>query len=120
MYGLPSDTDVSFIARQRLIQACFGQNDLILKFDENGYVSILVMSAIGCIPSTGVCRRVADFREAANFVLGLLGVLVSSVQVIAEGTLSITFESGERLEIYDDRRQFESYTIEHSGKTIVV
>lgn len=120
MYGLPLNTDVSFMVNQRLIQACFGQNDLILKFDGTEYVSILVTSAVGCISVDGACRKVNSSKEAASFVLGLLGMLIVAVQVLPEGTLSIGFETGEQIHLYDDSRQFESYTIEHAGKTIVV
>src|ERR1700683_2079291 len=120
MYGLPSNTNVSFIENQRLIQACFGQNDLILKFDGTEYVSILVTSAIGCISRDGACRKVSASKDAASFVLGLVGRLVISVQILPEGTLSITFETREQIRLYDDSQQFESYTIEHAGQTIVV
>lgn len=120
MYGLDADTNISFIANQRLIQVCFGQNDLILHLEESERVSILVTSSIGCTSSTGALHRCADFNEASGFVLSLLGMMTTSVQILSGGTLRLGFENGKHLEIYDDSSEFESYTIEHSGKVIVV
>jgi hypothetical protein len=120
MNGLPTTTDVSFFAGQRLIQGCFGQNDLILNFDETEHISIVVTSSIGCIDSGGVSRRVVDFKTEAPFLLDLLGIPVLSAEVRPAGTLRVYFEGGSQIEIYDDSDQFESYVISHSGERIVV
>jgi hypothetical protein len=119
MYGLSPETDVSFMVNQKLIQACFGQHDLILNFDNDG-VSVLVTSSIGCIPPNGACHHVTQFSEEAQFILKLLDVPVVTAEVMPGGTFCMSFEGGAQLQIYDDSDQFESYVIEHAGKIIIV
>jgi len=52
--------------------------------------------------------------------LDLLGVPVESARATAAETLSIGFENGQRIEIYDASDQYESFVIDHSGITIAV
>jgi hypothetical protein len=50
----------------------------------------------------------------------LLGASVSEVQGDAAGTLSLLFDNGQSLKVYDTTHQYESYSIAYGGKVIIV
>jgi hypothetical protein len=118
MYGLPSDPAIDVLKGQSLIQVCFGENDLFLNFSRN--VSFEVFSSIGLGVDPGAISRSTDFLEVSQELLRLLSVLVSDVSWANDGTISITFETGYVVELYDDSEQFESYTIKRPGGVVVV
>jgi len=53
-------------------------------------------------------------------MLALLGDSVQRVAGSTDGTLYLTWESGEVVEIVDTWKEFESYTIHKGDKIIVV
>jgi hypothetical protein len=118
MYGLPPDLDLNFLSGKSLLQICVGVHDLILNFDRS--VSITVTSSIGCAIAGGPHRKFEDFRQAAAVAVVLLYQTVTSAKGDADGTLSMEFHDGGHLDIYDDSKEYESYTIRHGEKLFVV
>jgi hypothetical protein len=118
MYGLPSGTDLNFLKGRTLSQACFGPFDLILNFDEN--VSISIWSALSLGQSEASPRRHSAFAEVSREVLGLLEKAVLEVGWTPSGTVSLTFEGDQYLELYDDNVGYESYSISGPAGLIVV
>jgi hypothetical protein len=118
MYGLPHDVDLGFFEGKVLLQACFGAHDLILNFD--GDVNITVTSSIGWASPDGSIQQYDDFRHSALQVLGLLNLPVTSATAVDAGTLSLQFPDGSRLYVYDDSKEYESYTIRNGDQMIVV
>jgi hypothetical protein len=118
MYGLPKGEDFAFFIGRTLLQACFGGHDLILNFDED--VRVTVTSSVGCLVSSASIRRFTDFRQAAPFVLALVNRTISAVETGENGTLTLKFDNGGSLELYDDSNDFESYSIKHGEHTIVI
>ena len=118
MYGLPHDIDLTFFRGKTLLQVCIGAHDLILNFD--GDVNVTVTSSIGCVDSSGITQNYSSFREAACAVANFL----NQTAVFAEGnklsTLILKFDGGGMLLIYDDSKDYESYTIKHERREIVV
>jgi hypothetical protein len=86
---------------------------------DNG-VSLTVMSSLAYMGSDGNIQQSENFREAAPAVLALLDRTVLSAEGTEAGTLTLHFDGGGMLIIYDDSEHYESYTIEHEGQTIVV
>ena len=118
MYGLKSGTDLNFLKGRTLIQACFGPHDLILNFDEN--VSISIWSALSLGQSRARPQRHSAFAEVSREVLGLLEKEVLEVGWTPGGTVSLTFEGHQHLELYDDNAGYESYAISGPAGLIVV
>ena len=118
MYGLPKDINLGFFSGKTLLQACFGFCDLILNFD--GAVSVTVTSSIGTVDSSGRVQQHDDFRQVAAAVLVLLNQSVLSAEGNEAGTLTLQFDGGGMLAIYDDSRYYESYTIRNGEQMIVV
>lgn len=118
MHGLPKEIDLNFLLSKTLVQACFGEQDLILNFCDG--ISITVMSCIGCADTSGEIQQHEDFRRAAPSIFALLSKSLVSWEANENGTLALGFEGGTALMIYDDSRQFESYVIKHGDRLIVV
>lgn len=118
MYGLPNDLNLAFFKGKLLLQACFGAHDLILNFD--GGVSITVTSSVGCVSSAGSIQHYDDFRQVAPLVLALLNQTILSAEGDQTGTLTLRFDGGGTLAIYDDSNEYESYTIKNGDLMIVV
>ena len=122
MYGLPSDTNLDFLKSTTLIQACFGPHDLILNFHKtvSQTVSISIYSSLAIGRAGTNLLRHTSFEEISHEVLSLLNKDVLNVGWTPDGTVSITFEGNDPLEIYDDSANYESYTISSPAGLIVV
>jgi len=118
MYGLPHDVDLGFFIGKELSSVHFARHSLILHFD--GDVSVTVTSSIGWASPDGAIQRHDDFRQVAPQVLGLLNQPVTSATAVDAGTLSLQFADGSRLYVYDDSKEYESYTIKNGDQMIVV
>ena len=118
MYGLPSNVNLDFFNDRILLQACFGAHDLILNLE--GDIRITVMSSLGCLGPGGEIHRYVDFQQAASAVLALLNHRVVSAQGDEAGTLTLRFDGGGVLVIYDDSKAYESYTIANGDQMIIV
>ena len=118
MYGLPQNTNLDFLKGETLIQACFGANDLILNF--SGNVSIAIFSSVGLGVDSENMKRHTVFEEAAGEILALLSKDVAAVSWTPNGTITLRFDNGNVIEIYDDSASFESYTVTSSRGLIVV
>lgn len=118
MFGLPSDIDLTFFQKQRLIQICFGANDLQLHFDEKASVSIT--SLIRFKSALGDYSETEDYRQLAGVLVTLLDQTVKSARGEKDGTLELVFESGVSLTVFDNTEHYESYMITHGDTQIVV
>jgi len=118
MYGLPADLDLGLFREKTLIQVCIGMHDLILNFD--GGVSVSIGSSIGLATTDGAYQKYKNLLESAVGVVALLGRTVMSSTADADGTLSLQFSGGARVDIYDDSKQHESYTIINGDRMFVI
>jgi len=118
VYGLPEGIDLTFFAHKMLIQVCIGAHDLILNFE--GGINISIASCIEMASPTVPSRRYEDFRQASSALVALITRSVASAAREDAGTLTLLFEGGERVSVFDDSTQYESYTIRHGEELIVV
>jgi hypothetical protein len=113
MYGLPKDFDGSFLVGRILEMVCFSQNQVYLHLE--GKVAITIESAISC----GDDQIVYVPVKRSN-LMEFLGASVSAVRGDDRGTLSLFFDNGQTLKIFDTTKQYESYTITHGDKNIII
>ena len=118
MNGLPSDINLDFFHGETLLQICVGANEIIWNF--TGYISITLMSEFACTRPGGARHGFDDFRRAVGDVAYLVHEAVKSAKGTPDGTLTLEFGDGSRLELYDDSKQFESYVISNGDEVIVV
>ncbi len=118
MYGLPQDTDLTFLKGKQLLQVCIGYNEVILHFDGN--VTITAQTEIGHNSGRELSAIYKTAIPAAPALVRFLHESVLNASVVSPGTLKLDFSNGEGLEIYDTSSQYESYQINYEGRTIVV
>ncbi len=117
MYKLASKIDLDIFKDKVLIQACFGENEIILSFDPN--LSVLLTSSISCISASGDVRRYKSLKESSTDLVKMLGFSTKYATGNEAGTLTVKFENEEAIEIYDDSDQFESFIIKNGAEVIV-
>ncbi len=90
MYGLPPNTQLDFLKEKTLLQACFG------------------------------AKRHSRFEEVSRELLRLLNRVVAEVHWTPEGSVTLIFDEGSAVHIYDDSTGYESYTIAGPSGLLVV
>lgn len=93
-------------------------HDLILNFDKN--VSVTVTSSVGCTSPKGTIVNYDDFRQAAPDLMAMINHTVISAEGYEGGKLCLVFDGDKKLVLYDDSKDYESYTIKHGNELIVV
>jgi hypothetical protein len=108
MYGLPKDTDLTFLVRTKLEHV-----------EVTEYQAQLHFTGDVCISIEGDClidNGPVDYETLRS----LVGKTVFGVTIQDEGRLNLIFHDGQRLSILDSNDQYESYQITAPGVTIVV
>ena len=118
MYGLPKEFDGKFLVGRTLEMVCFNQNQVYLHFDAK--VTITVESAFSHQGARGEAIRLIELPVEVSDLMVLLESSVSDVEGSKDGTLSLFFDNGHILRIYDDSPQYESYKIENGDAVIIV
>ena len=113
MYGLPAGENFAFLVGLALDQVCIGRHEMILNFEAD--TSINVEGNLGVESPEGRELVQDDLRQAVADVALLLAKRVTNVIPRPEGTLTLTFDSGSRLNIYDSSERYESYQIRHGS-----
>jgi hypothetical protein len=119
MYGLPEDLDLSFFVGTTLIQLGMGEHQIQFVLHPN--VRLSVESTMRLTSATGLNSRVEDgYREEAGVLLPLISHDVERASRTPSGALRLEWSNGAVLEVDDDSDQYESYTINHGERLIVV
>jgi hypothetical protein len=127
LYGIPAETDLSFLRDKTLTQVGFGPWDLQLHFHEE-ITHITVTSTIGYALADGAYAErsispqegVVPVHEDPCPLLRLLMKKVTDVSWTREGTLTLEFEGAARVQIYDNLGPYECYTITHNDDFFVM
>jgi hypothetical protein len=107
MKELPIERDLDFLVGSTLLQVCIGENELILRFDEE--ISITIESKFLVRDSNGLETAFDSSRSAAASLVKLLSDTVKNVLGQSDGTLRLWFTRGDILEIFDSSEGYESY-----------
>lgn len=113
MYGLPEDFDASFLVGLTLEMVCFAQYQVYLHFNEKAMITI--MGTFSYKTDSIISTPVLDSN-----LMELTGCAVLNANGTTDGTLSLLFDNGQTLRIYDANKQYESYTVAFRGKEIVI
>ena len=120
MYGRSGSLgtfDLSFFIGATLIQICLGAYDLGLNFD-GPPIRVMMQTDFGTKAPGEETRR--HDLTTGHLLRSFLNHDVSQALWGENGTLILTFDVGDQILIFDNSDEFESYTIHHAGKTIVV
>jgi hypothetical protein len=119
MYGLPEDLDLSFFAATSLIQLGMGEHQITFVLHPD--VRLSVGSRMRLANPEGETFVIDDdYRETAGVLLPLISHDVQRATRTPSGALRLEWSNGAALEVDDDSTQYESYTINHGDRLIVV
>jgi hypothetical protein len=117
VYGLPKQTALSFLIGKQVFHVCFGEYCTSIGFDTVG------ITFEGKYTHTITDGR-EDVQERGSYpnvdLIRLLGKTVVAATVIEDGTVEVSFSHGDRLRLFDDSPQYESYKISNGDQLIVV
>jgi Family of unknown function (DUF6188) len=120
MYGLRGDVDLSFLTGREVIQICVGVYQVQFGFDEDVRISVQGQFNYFDGDADWIWRPEPGASEVAARTVTLLGSTIESFHGHEDGTLKLTFSTGQRLTILDNSKEYESYDITRPGHTIVV
>ena len=112
MYAVPTDLDISRFTNSVLIQLCLGQHEVQFHFHPFGSISVEAKWELRDASGTVVDRMDREGRSNAIQAHRLLGKHVSGATLDAPRSFSLAFEGGDVLTIYDDSREYESFSIQ--------
>jgi hypothetical protein len=119
VYGIPKNTDLSFLKGREVQQVCIGVFQVQFRLDQN--VSIFVTGCFRYIDESGSAYEwLPKNHNLAARTANLLGLVITDLTAEPSGTLTLVFSNAAKLIIFDDSKQYESYEIHKPGLTIVV
>jgi|SRR5579864_5795258 hypothetical protein len=112
MYGVPADLDLSRFKGALLIQLCVGEFQMDFRFHPK--LSISVEGKWEVRDSTGSLIDVMkpNAQRDALYIHVLLGKRVDGFTLDAPGSFSLRFETGHVLTVFDESREYESFSIQ--------
>ncbi|HEY7533984.1 MAG TPA: DUF6188 family protein, partial [Nitrospiraceae bacterium] len=112
MHGLPADFDGNMLIGRTLEQVCFNLNQIALHFDND--VSIVVESGYSFQDSQSpASSQVLEVPITQSELMRLLSRSIAQVSGATDGTLTLRFDNGNTLTIYDTSKEYESYQIRY-------
>jgi hypothetical protein len=118
MYGIPKTTDFGFLLGKVVEQVCLGQYQTQVHLDD---ASISIECKHALFVAEGLREIVWERDEfPSEGISHLLGQTLSEVAVEESGALELTFSQGDRLSLFDESEQYESFQITCGDRWIVV
>ena len=112
MYGVPQNLDIAFLHGASVIQVCLSQHQIQLHFHPVGSISIEGRWELHDANDFRIDRSHDTPNRPPYQLHRLLGQHVAATEVAAPGSFSLRFETGELLRVFDDSKQFESFSIQ--------
>ena len=112
MYGVPADLDLSRFKGAVLINLCLGEFQVDFRFHPK--VSISVEGKWELRDSTGslIDGMKPNAQRDALYIHVLLGKRVAGFSLDAPRSFSLRFETGHVLTVFDESREYESFSIQ--------
>ncbi len=113
MNGVPADLDLSCFKGAVLIQLCIGEFQVQFHFHPKG-IAISVEGKWELKDSTGalVDGMKPNAQRDALYIHVLLGKRVDGFSLDAPRSFSLRFETGHILTVFDESREYESFSIQ--------
>jgi len=118
MYGLSKDEKLDFLLEKELIQVAIGLNQVILNFYMD--ISIDIGGEFNHLRNSRSLIKNKKLPRSAISLVELLGAHITDIKNSGDGTLELLFSNGDRLQIFDSEKNYESYTITLPDGTMVV
>ena len=115
MHGVKDCPQIRSLVNSLLLQVCFGENELIMNFDNE--ISMTIMVYIGIQANN---YKPVHHNLISSFLTSLIGTRISRVLVVDEDTLKIVFEGEKVLHLSDESRYYESILVKLPNSTLVI
>ena len=115
MYGVPADLNLDFLRGAELIQVCLGQHQAQLHFYPTGTITIEGGWELNDATGNRIDGKCDDPDRPPYQLHRLLGYRVIETAVFAPRSISLSFEKGLVLRVFDDSTEYESISIEPCG-----
>jgi hypothetical protein len=116
MHGIPKTTDFSFLLGKIVEQVCLGQYQTQIHLDDAN-ISIECRHVLFVAEGS---REIVWDEFPSEGISKLLGQTLSGVTAGDSGALEFTFSAGDRLSLFDDSEQYESFQISCVDREIIV
>jgi hypothetical protein len=111
--------DLDFLLNKALLQVCFDRHQVQLRFDDN--LALLTEGTVDCFLSSSELRLDHDNRSDVGALSCLLNKCITSFKFDHQtGNLSLEFDGGSRLQLWNSNVEHESYQISFGDKWCVV
>lgn len=114
MYGVKHLPE-NLLKDSLLLQVCFGENEVIFRFDEDEFVTVAV--EIGA--STNKFQFL-NLKHVSNFLVSLVGSRVSFIRDIGADTIEFGFSNGLTFRVMETLEPYESVVFSLRNTTIVI
>src|SRR5262245_46744506 len=118
MYGLPPDFDIKIFVGRNLELICFNENQIALHFNDD--LSIVIESAFSHQSESSSKTQVAEIPVLESDLMQLLGRTITEGSGDKNGTLTLKFDNGHILNVFDTSSQYESYQIKYRGNVMII
>jgi hypothetical protein len=119
MYGLPPQFDATFLMGRTLEAVSFTSNTVTLCFDNDILITLLSSFEYADLATLESSPRVRVPVKQSN-LMELIDRQITSVEGDKLGTLTLEFDRGSMLRLFDDSSEYESYRIAHGAREIIV
>jgi hypothetical protein len=118
MYGLRNTEDLSFLIDACVSQIVVSLSALRIDFDQP--VRLTIFSAFAVSIADSPLTRFDGSARDSLALFPLISDVVTAASATTSGGLQVNFKSGAVLEVFDDSKQYESFTISNGDQLIVV
>jgi hypothetical protein len=113
MYGVPQDLDLSRFKAATLVQLGIGEYQIQFHFDPNAIISVEGKWELRDSAGTLLYAATDSNAEREGYRVHIvLGKTVKDYSINPPYSFSLRFESGHELTVFDDSKQYESFSIQ--------
>lgn len=117
MYGLKITENLSFLLNACVSQIVVSQSALKIDFDQQ--TRLTIFSTFAMKIADQAMMQFNGSTEDAAALFPLIGDVITTAKATTSGGLHLNFKSGALLEVFDDSKQYESFTISNGDQLIV-
>ena len=112
MYGVPADLPLSVFLNTTLIQICLGQYQIQFHFVPQGYISVEGRWELKDEKGERVDASQPHVERDSYRIHRIIGQDIVNFEIYPPSWFSLQFKNGYSLVIYDDSKQYESFSIQ--------
>lgn len=111
------DTSFNFLQNKQLMQVCVGENEILLRFDDQ--ITTTIEVPISHTQSGDSVNKIENFRTDQCTLTQLLGSKLSSATLTEGQCLTLAFSNGDKLSFQSDGSGNECFQISTADETYI-